>query len=176
VDPQQVLVEGPRRALAGLQALSTPAISIEGLDDNDTLRVRPLVPAPLDREVRLVDPQATVEVRALIRPQSAERIVRGVEVRLAGVPSGAARPRLDPSMADVRVRGPSQWVERLGRDDVIVLLDLSDEVRGSRTLTPDDLETRLADPSVREAEHAELSISGPRRFRLRWPEGEDAAR
>jgi len=115
VEPETVLISGPRTRVAALASVYTEAISAEGAQASITKVVTIGIPDPL---VRLQgDPRVkvTVVVRAAPEVREIERL--GVEVR-------GGRARVEPAQVTVTVAGPQSVLASLARDAVRPYVDL----------------------------------------------------
>jgi YbbR domain-containing protein len=106
VEPDRVRIAGPKRVLQRLERLTTRPLRIA----DATGAVRETVALDLPVHAQFLD-AGTVTVNVDIRPAIVERAVEGVPVRVVGLTH--LDGELDPKVATVILRGPSDLVRRV---------------------------------------------------------------
>jgi YbbR domain-containing protein len=140
VDPPTLTIEGPEAAVRTVSALATPAISIDSLSADETIRVRPIASGPAAAQVRLANPDATVAVQVRIRPEAYHRTLAGI--RILAVGGRPPQPIFRPSVVSVDVSGPPDKVGALSSGDLVAIVDLTALPASARDLLPSQLEVR----------------------------------
>jgi YbbR domain-containing protein len=126
--PSTLDVEGPSSHVEDLAQVTTEPVSVDGLREPYSRRVRVEVD-PLVRGEREMSVAVTLDVRE----QRLRRQFSGVSVKL--VPEGRSA-RLAPGTVEVRVEGPRSLVEPLRPEDIVARVDTSSLAPGQHSLAP----------------------------------------
>jgi YbbR domain-containing protein len=145
VDPDSVSVSGPQTQVSRMNKVLTQERIYVGLADSLIEEVDLLVPERV--EVRPPAVQLRIPVNRL-----GERTLQRLQLYTIGEPPGR-QIILEPSVLDVRIKGPSQRLATLTPDSIQALIDLTrwDRTRRNYSPTiilPDGLELLDTNPAI----------------------------
>ncbi len=124
VRPEKLSVEGPEAAVRSLTELRTDPLRL----DHRTRSFTEIVGAVPERpEVRIVDPRP-IEVRVIIDTPPVVTAFEGVPVVLS---NPAAKGSLSPTVVQVVLSGPAEALERLRRQQIRAVADVSEVESGA---------------------------------------------
>jgi YbbR domain-containing protein len=119
VQPESVLVEGPRSQLEPLELLRTNPIRLDNRTEPFVVRVTAV---PEDSYVRMLDPRS-LEVHVDIDASPVERSFEEVPVVVRG---GTAGDEVDPAAVSVILSGPPALINSLLPEHVAAVADVSE--------------------------------------------------
>jgi YbbR domain-containing protein len=127
--PGIVTLTGPSAVLAGVESAATAPVDVAGAYSDVVRRVGLQLPA----EVSASTKQVTVTVR--VGRGLLSTVLRGVPVRVIGVPAGGAF-RVMPDRVDIQVEGPQDLVRRLTVQSVTAEISAAGRGAGQYTMSP----------------------------------------
>ncbi|HKV43621.1 MAG TPA: CdaR family protein [bacterium] len=127
--PGIVTLTGPSAVLQGVESAATVPVDMTGVHSDVVRRVALQLPAEVSASTR----QVTVTVR--VGRGLLSTILRGVSVRVIGVPAGSAS-RVVPDRVDVQVEGPQDLVRRLTAQSVTAEISAAGRGPGQYTMSP----------------------------------------
>ncbi len=145
VNPDSVTVSGPNTIVSRMREVLTQERIYVGLADSLTEEVELLAPERVDLY------PTTVQLNIVVN-RLGERNLERIPLLIVGEPRGR-QIILEPSVIDVRVKGPSHRLAQLTSDSVRVWIDLTRWDRERRDYTPvidlpDDLELLDTNPAT----------------------------
>jgi YbbR domain-containing protein len=118
VDPEAVVLTGPRRLLAGMRFVATKPIDVTGMTET----VRRSAALELDRLMTLADPDSGLTAEIEIRPLIIQKTLSGVAVSGRGSPFAI---EITPDTVMLVVKGPATAVDQMPQDgQTAIYLDL----------------------------------------------------
>ncbi|HLW60872.1 MAG TPA: CdaR family protein [bacterium] len=127
--PGIVTLTGPSAALTGVENAATAPVDVTGAHGDLVRRVALQLPAAVSASTR----QVTVTVR--VGRGLLSTVLRGVAVRVIGVPAGGAF-RVMPDRVDVQVEGPQDLVRGLTAQSVTAEISAAGRGPGQYTISP----------------------------------------
>lgn len=118
IQPEQVVVSGPRERISGLRTIDTRPIELADLGAGETE-----IEAPLESPGAMVQLSSTsARLRFVVEPVRGERVLKDVAVEPRG--PGADRFRITPATIELTVRGPQADITRLELPQGVVWVDV----------------------------------------------------
>jgi len=121
-EPAFATVSGPMRKLAGLSAVRTTPILLDGHADSFTTRV-PLVIPEDTWQPDIVPPRASVSITVVARADS--RVLEQVPVRTLENPGGRHTFDIKPTTVNVTIEGGAKLLEKIDQQVVRAYVDCS---------------------------------------------------
>lgn len=149
LDPNAVLVEGPKSQLEKFSKIKTQPIDLVGRSRSFRKTVR-LVQDP---GVKILT-EALVDAYIPIREVGGERTLEGVPVRVLGNAGSFSRISVNPDHVTLALRGSTQDLETLEVKDVLAYVEISDLSEGThelplRTVLPPGISVKGEPPSIK---------------------------
>ena len=116
MEPNQVVVEGPQKILAGILELSTEAVDLRGRSGDFSARVRIVNPGPLV----LVRGDGMTEFQAFVRGLIVIASFEDLPVNLTGL-DPALRAEPEPPAGSARIQGEQQTLDALDTAGILVV-------------------------------------------------------
>ncbi|MBI3317378.1 MAG: hypothetical protein HYZ85_05195 [Candidatus Omnitrophica bacterium] len=120
IDPNAILVEGPKGKIEKLDAIATERIDLVG-------RIRPFrrtVALDLPPHVKALS-EALVDTYIPIREELAEKIFEAVPVRVLNNSGDGGRAVLEPNKISFSLKGPKRKLDTLILNDILAYVDLT---------------------------------------------------
>ena len=118
VQPEEVVLSGPRERIVGVRAVDTRPIELEDLGAGETE-----IEAALESPGPMVQlSSTTARLRFAVEPVRGERVLKDVPVEARG--EGAAGFRVVPPAVELTVRGPQADITRLELPPGVVWVDV----------------------------------------------------
>ncbi len=147
VSPDVVTVSGSEDFLREMESVTTEKISLNGLSDTKELSSRISLRSP---QMRVEDPEDNVVVRIEIERDVREYLFRKVPVLLDdGTPAD-----ISPQFLDIRLKGPSDELERLKKEGVTLYV----EARKERSYTVEKYYLKKLPPLVQPVKLPRIKI------------------
>lgn len=148
LDPNAVLVEGPKAALEKIDTIKTEPIQLVGRVRSFRRTVR-IHPGP---EMRVTG-EGLVEVQIPVKPEFAERELSDVPVKLLGTPSSDLYARLNTEKIPVVLKGPRALLDKLTAGDILAYAEVEGLKEGVqeipvKLILPTDLAAKQEPPAV----------------------------
>ena len=149
LDPQSVLVEGPKSQLERLEKIKTQPIDVVGRTRSFRKSVR------LAEEPGLkVLSESWIDAYIPIQEALGERTFADIPVKLLGTTGSFSRITVQPSKVSFILKGPSQRLETLESKDILVYAEISELSDGAHeapllTLLPEAISLKEALPPVK---------------------------
>jgi hypothetical protein len=127
VQPEQVILSGPRERISGVRAIDTRPIDLEDLGAGETE-----IEAALESPGAMVQlSSSSARLRFVVEPVRGERVLKDVPVAPRG--TGADHWRVVPPSIELTVRGPQLEITRLELPQGVVWVDVRgvDETDGA---------------------------------------------
>jgi YbbR domain-containing protein len=118
MEPAEVEVRGPSRALANLTTVDTEPIDVSGLRHNRRVETRLSLPEGVK-----VQGIATVEARVKVESQVESKVFSEVPIYVRGQRGWA----VEPATVRVALEGPAASLRQIGERDVVAQIYLPDE-------------------------------------------------
>ncbi|GEM_PF-4795364 len=118
VEPEKILVTGPKALLAGLDEILTEAIDVSGQSQTLTRRTK----LRIDDALVTYDPSQRISVTLNIDAQYGTRLMSGLPVVDL---NGKGRFLVEPDSIDIEVKGPRAILEKINSNTIHVVADLS---------------------------------------------------
>ena len=148
LDPNAVLVEGPKAILEKMDTIKTEPIQLVGRvrSFRRTVRARPLP------EIRVVGDSVT-EVQIPIKAEFSERELSEVPVKPLGLPSANHYVRLETDRVAVVLKGPRAILDKLSATDLLAYVEVEGLKEGTHDvpvqfILPPDLNLKDDAPHV----------------------------
>ncbi len=129
LDPNAVLVEGPKAALEKMDTIKTEPIQLVGRVRSFRRTVR----INQGLELKIVGDGIT-EVQIPIIPEVSEKQIKDVPVKAMGVPSNAYRAELKANDIPVTLAGPKAVLEQIANEDILAYVDIDGLKEGTHEL------------------------------------------
>ena len=118
VSPAEVEIEGARKEIAGLEAVSTSPIDIENIDKTFSSLARLVLQDSSSAKIR----DDKVNVQVAVGPRKSVRVFRGVPVET----QGNARATVRPEVVQVEIQGEESYLQTLRPGEVRAFVDASE--------------------------------------------------
>lgn len=129
VDPNAVLVEGPKTALVRMQEIETEPIDVVG-------RIRSFRRKMRLMSVSRIKPLSTdmVDVYVPLVEQFSSRTFENIPVRVLGVPEKTFSIYLNPTKVTINLKGPLRLLEGLKSEDILAYVEVTGLKKGKYDL------------------------------------------
>ncbi|MBI4395293.1 MAG: hypothetical protein HY583_03740 [Candidatus Omnitrophica bacterium] len=148
LDPNAVLVEGPKAILEKMDTIKTEPIQLVGRvrSFRRTVRIRP------SAEMKVVGDGIT-EVQIPIKAEFAERQLQDVSVKPLGVPSGGSYASLKTESISIELKGPRALLDKLEANHILAYVEVEGLKEGAyevpvKFILPPDLALKGEPPLV----------------------------
>ena len=151
IDPNAILVEGPKAQLSKVDAVKTEPIELVGR----THSFRKLVRVVLGPNLKSTS-ETIIDVFVPIYEEYSERSFQKVPVKPLGMPSKDDYVEFETEVISFDLKGPVSELERLSRDGVFVYVDVTSLEKGSheipvRFMLPDTVSLKGEPPKIKLA-------------------------
>jgi YbbR domain-containing protein len=130
INPNAVLIEGPKSKLEKLDAISTVPVDVVGRTRSFRKRVR----LALDPDLRALTPDLAIEVFVPIRLEYGSTVFHDVTVKILGTPNQFEFLAVQPAKVTFAVSGPKAVLDKVTPDLAIVFVDVSGLAQGEYEL------------------------------------------
>lgn len=126
VNPDAALIEGPRGKLAGLEAVYTDTLDIDGRIRSVRRKVR----LALDSDLSSVTRDLAIDVFVPVRREYSVNVFHDVPVKILGRPESLPRVSVQPLAVSFALRGPKPLLDKLTNANLLVFVDTSVLAKG----------------------------------------------
>ena len=136
MEPESILIKGPKSIMEKIEQMETNAINIENLDSHIELRI----PLSLPKGVTVVEPKQDFYI-AKIRVGSEPINLRFLKIPI-GIVNQTYVTRINPKHFNVLLRGPRSLMENLSKSDIQAFIDLENLKPGTYKIEAPTLRIR----------------------------------
>jgi len=127
LEPEAVLIEGPKGKLEKLKMILTEIVNVVGRTQSFRKKVRLILGADL----KSIPKEVIIDVLIPIRKQYGVNVFREIPVKILGTPMKVATfASLEPEKVDVTLRGPGSVLEQLSPEEIIAFIDVTGLEKG----------------------------------------------
>lgn len=149
VDPNAILVEGPKAQVSKVESVKTEPIELVGR----TRSFRKLVRLALGGNMRPTS-ETIIDVYIPISEEYNEQAFSGIPVKPLGIPGKGLYPVLEAGTVSFSLKGPVSQLERLSQGDLFAYVDVTGLEKGSRSvpahlILPETVSLKDDPPQVR---------------------------
>lgn len=126
---ETISVSGPEAILTGLNELDLGSIDLGQMDQSDTFEFEIKLPDGVTNETGVTKVTATVTL-----PELMTYVFQVTQIRYSNLPEGM-EAELAAKVVEVKVRGSSALVSQMTKEDVTVMVDLSEAKLGTEKYT-----------------------------------------
>lgn len=149
IDPDAILVEGPKVRLTQVDVVKTEPIELVGR----TRSFRKLARVVLEPDFKATS-ETIIDVFVPIYEEYSERMFKDIPVKPLGVPSKGDFAELEDETVSFELKGPVSELEKLLRSEVFVYADVTGLGKGAhevpvRFILPDTVSLKGEPPAVR---------------------------
>jgi len=150
VDPNTVLVTGPKSKIEKMDSIKTTLIDIVGRMQSFKKKVKLDLPSGFSESVNTNG----VEVIVPLVAQFSSKTYENIPVKVLGIPEKTFSVFLDPSIVTLTLKGPLRILEELKDEDLMAYVEITGRKKGKYNLSlqlnvPKDLSLKDEQPKIR---------------------------
>lgn len=151
LDPNAILLEGPKGQLEKLDSIPTERIDLVGRIRS----FRKTVALDLPPNVKALS-EALVDVFVPVKEEFSEKIFEGIPVKILNSGGSSARAELSPAKVSFTLMGSKRQLDKIQAGALLAYIDLTDASEGEQTLPvkvqlPEDISVKDAETLVVKA-------------------------